>query len=137
MKRPSTKAAAVVMTTIAAGALIAAGPARADGTFHGCPSGAVCVYNGASVDSGIEPGGIYWSYGPHNLSNQFGVHAVINNQTGGAWMRLCAGYNGGGSLIIAESPNTSYPSSWAQDLTPVNSIVLTPGIISPYCPDGL
>lgn len=43
--------------------------------------------------SGIQSGGVYWAYGAHNLSNQYGDHYVVNNQYGGAWVELRTGNN--------------------------------------------
>jgi hypothetical protein len=106
------------------------GSASAAGSYKGCPYGAVCVYNGSTASSGIESGGTYWSYGPHNLSNQFGNHLVVNNQYGGAWAEGCTGYNGTGKgdwVILAA------PYGWVRNLTPINSIALGTGNNYP-CP---
>ncbi|MFF7445637.1 MULTISPECIES: hypothetical protein [unclassified Streptomyces] len=112
---------------------VSAGPAsaRADATYYGCPYGAVCIYNTANPDSGIENGGVYWAYGPHNLSNQYGDHYVVNNQYGGAWVELCTGYNGTGrgEAIIFAAPYGS-----VQNLGPINSIVLGTGNNYPCSP---
>lgn len=121
-----TAGRAVIVSALAAGALATAGPAEAGSSFYGCPAGAVCIYNGSTPDTGIEPGGVYWSYGAHNLYNQNGYHAVINNQTGGAWLTFCGGSNGRGQWLESEAPNTAYPP-YAAYLTPVNSIILTSG----------
>jgi hypothetical protein len=126
------KLAGLTTVVLTGAVLAAAGPAEAASTFHGCPAGAVCVYNGASLSSGVESGGMYWSYGAHNLHNQFGDHAVINNQTGGAWLTFCGGGNGTGPWLGSEAPNTAYPP-YDVDLTPVNSIILTAGVHS-SCP---
>jgi hypothetical protein len=109
---------------LAGAALVVAGPAEAASAFHGCPAGAVCVYHGPSVGSGVEPGGTYWSYGAHDLHGRTGDHAVVNNQTGGAWVTFCGGTGGRGPWLGSEAPNTAYPP-YDQDLTPVNSIILT------------
>ncbi len=45
---------------------------------------------------------MYWSYGAHNLSNQYGDHYVFDNQYGGASMSLCTGYNGVGCHVALE-----------------------------------
>jgi len=124
-----------VSAVAVAGSLMAvsAGPASASANadYYGCPYGAVCIYNGADPNSGIESGGVYWAYGPHNLSNQFGYHYVVNNQYGGAWVELCTGYNGTGrgESIIFGSP---YGNS--EDLGPINSIVLGTGNTFPCTP---
>ena len=107
MRQPTTKAAALVATAVATCVSLTATPAQAAGSFHGCPSGAVCIYNGAGVDSGIESGAIYYSYGAHNLHGQYGNHAVVNNQTDNAWLTFCGGYNGTGEWFMSEAPNTA------------------------------
>ena len=110
-----------------------AGPASAasNADYYGCPYGAVCIYNNADPGSGIESGGIYWAYGAHNLSNQFGDHYVVNNQYGDAWVELCTGYNGTGkgkSIILAA------PYGNVEYLSPINSIVLGTGNNYPCSP---
>ncbi|MET7926034.1 hypothetical protein ABZT43_18895 [Streptomyces sp. NPDC005349] len=37
---------------------------------------------------------MYWSYGAHNLSSQYGDHWFVNNLYGGASASLCKAYNG-------------------------------------------
>ncbi|MFI7413559.1 hypothetical protein ACIBU0_33335 [Streptomyces sp. NPDC049627] len=73
----------------------------AEDVYFGCPSGAVCIY--ARDDApGAQPDpdkitNIYWSYGAHNLSNQVGMHWLVNNQVprgSNAWVSTCTGYNG-------------------------------------------
>jgi hypothetical protein len=130
-KRIAT-AAALSAAALATTILTAAAPAQATSAFWGCPAGDVCIYNGPTLDSGVEPGGYYYTYGAHNLSNQEGDHAVINNQTGNAWVTFCGGWNGGGQWLGSEAPNTAYPP-YDQDLGPVYSIILTPGAHS-SCP---
>jgi hypothetical protein len=83
----------------------------------GCPSGDVCIYPGDG-DSG-DPD-TYYTYGAHNLSNQYGTHLIVNNQTGGATFRLCTGYNG------ARCGDPKGPGSYHENLTPINSITLEP-----------
>ncbi|BAU85281.1 hypothetical protein SLA_4393 [Streptomyces laurentii] len=94
--------------------------AAAAGSLYGCPSGAVCVYAEDQVANSSTLTHTYWSYGAHNLSNQYGWHWVINNQTGGASADLCYKYNGGdctGGRIPA--------GGWkAANLTDINSIRL-------------
>ncbi|MGW6016264.1 hypothetical protein [Streptomyces sp. NPDC055210] len=105
--------------------------AKAADTYYGCPSGAVCIYNTADPNSGIQDGGIYWAYGAHNLSNQFGDHYVVNNQYGGAWVELCTGYNatGRGTTVIFGSPYGT-----VSNLSPINSIFLGTGNSYPCSP---
>jgi len=100
---------------------VAPAPADAAGTKYGCPYGAVCIYpQNAELTAGPEAGGIFYSYGPHNLVNQFGRHLFYNNQYGGAGFKVCTGYNGVNCSPVARAtgPYTFY------DLTPINSIVL-------------
>jgi hypothetical protein len=111
---------AVVATTFGGGL-----PARADDSdLYGCPSGAVCIYadNDDHHLNGDYITNIYWSYGAHNLVNQYDTHWVINNQYGGpnATAQFCEGYNGGGDCT-----HTIWPHTGALFyLTPINSIVL-------------
>ncbi|GAB2698847.1 hypothetical protein [Kitasatospora kifunensis] len=128
----ATPAISAVGLTIA----LTAGPASASAAnpndnYYGCPPGAACIYNNGDPNSGIENGGVYWSYGPHNLNNQVGNHYVVNNQTSGAWVELCTGYNGtgNGNEIIYGSPDGDNI-----DLTPINSIVLGTGENYPCSP---
>ncbi|MET9296616.1 hypothetical protein [Streptomyces sp. NPDC003077] len=119
--RTMKKAAAL---TFAVGALattgmLNAGAAQAAGSWHGCPSGAVCVYPQNAGWNGDRPSLVFYSYGAHNLSNQYGQHYVANNQTGGATARTCTGYNGTGC------EGYLYPGTFIdKDMTPINSIVL-------------
>lgn len=63
---------------------------------------------------------IYWAYGPHNLSNIFGTHRVLNNQYGGGQVEACLGYNGTGGGTFLPGTSIDY------NLTPVNSVLLLP-----------
>lgn len=128
------QAAGLMAVTTAALVLAGAGPSQAAGsTIHGCPSGAVCVYPQNAGWNGDRPSLEFWSYGPHNLSNQYGHHYVLNNQTddGGfpAIAILCKGYNGAnctGTTYYQYSRSSAKGVSWGNpDLTPINSIVLT------------
>jgi len=124
MAAPAVATAALVLAATA-------GTASASGSYYGCPYGAVCIYNNGDPNSGIESGGIYWSYGAHNLSNQYGYHYVVNNQYGGAWVETCTGYNGTGdgeTIIYGE------PYGDSLYLTPINSIVLGTGDNYPCSP---
>lgn len=59
--------------------------------------------------------------GAHNLSNQYGVHRVFNNQYGGWYATLNKGYNGANPVFrINEYYYTDY------NLTPINSVSLVP-----------
>jgi hypothetical protein len=94
----------------------------ADGDYQGCPYGAVCIY-GRDVNPWADPHptNVYWSYGAHNLSNQYGDHWIVNNQYGGASMSTCTGYNGVGCHVALEAQYSQH-----FDLTPINSITLNP-----------
>lgn len=103
----------------------AAGPAGAAGTADGCPYGAVCIYAGGTTDTAIT--NIYWSYGAHNLSGQYGYHAIVNNQYGfGTWARLCYGYNGV-NCTAHNVPRYEACTCYTYfNLTPINSIYMAP-----------
>ncbi|HEX6469734.1 MAG TPA: hypothetical protein VF069_11615 [Streptosporangiaceae bacterium] len=113
-----TAAATVALSavTLSAGTAVAAtsGMTAARGD---CPSGYVCVYPGN--DAGGSPD-TYYRYGSYNLSNMFGVHLVVNNQTGGAGLRLCTSYGG------QNCGERLGPGSYHPNLTPINSIMLEP-----------
>ncbi|MER5697623.1 hypothetical protein ACWDBO_39775 [Streptomyces mirabilis] len=74
MRRITRGAAALA---IAAAALTAVGTGSAlanDRPVYGCPGGAVCIYpEGADIHTST-PTDIFYSYGAHNLSDQFGDH---------------------------------------------------------------
>ncbi|AQZ62095.1 unnamed protein product [[Actinomadura] parvosata subsp. kistnae] len=83
----------------------------------GCPSGHVCIYPDATPNGNPDT---YFRYGAHNLRNVFGDRLVVNNQTGGAGLRLCAAY--GGQNCGARLG----PGGYVVNLSPVNSILLEP-----------
>jgi hypothetical protein len=119
--RKITRGAAALVVATAAVAAFGTGSAHASGTtVHGCPSGAVCIYPENASILTSTPTTFLYSYGPHNLSNQFGYHDVFNNQYGtNASAQLCTGYNGVNCIVtIQQSGNGVY------DLTRINSIVL-------------
>ena len=112
---------ALIAPLIGAAVLAAPGTAQASGTYQGCPSGYVCIYPENTGWNGGHPSLFYYYYGSYNLSNQFNVHRIFNNQTGGATMRTCTGYNGTGCQGYLGA-------GWYidKDLTPINSITLEP-----------
>ncbi|MFE4975966.1 hypothetical protein ACFRAR_28160 [Kitasatospora sp. NPDC056651] len=115
--RRITHAIAALAMAAAALTTTGAGSASAD-DWAGCPSGAVCVYP-QNQDPAASPSDVYWSYGAHRLSNQYGNHWVLNNQTGGAHARLCRGSGGTDCVYdIAAQRGVYY------DLGPINSITL-------------
>jgi hypothetical protein len=119
--RRFVKAAAAI--TFAAGMVttIGATNAQADGPYEGCPSGAVCIYPQDAGWNNGQPSDTYYSYGAHNLSNQFGIHRIFNNQYDGATMRTCTGPDGNGCQGYLDE--FTYEDI---DLTPINSITLEP-----------
>ncbi|ALC29450.1 hypothetical protein [Streptomyces sp. CFMR 7] len=122
--RSFVRAAVTLMLTagavLATGAGAQAGTSDTQDTYAGCRSGYVCIYPGASWN-GNRPEATYYRYGVYNLNNQIGTHRVFNNQTGGATVQLCTGYDGVGcGEKIA-------PWSYRDvNLTPINSIRLAP-----------
>lgn len=128
-----------------AGTAVPVGVAQAaSGSVHGCPRGAVCIYPKNKGWNGNHPesGGVFWSYGPHNLSGQYDDHYVLNNQTEThpdlSMAAGCTGYNGTGKLssskfLLLPWISSQYRTtadergySWQNlNLTPVNSVVLT------------
>ncbi len=125
--RRAGKAAALTFAAACTMALGSATAAHAS-TWDGCPDGAVCVYPEGqdSTDTSV-PELVLWSYGAHNLSNMYGSHDVINNQTGGASANLCLGYNGTNCNDPQVANNGRVDAQWvtvAVDFTPINSITL-------------
>lgn len=76
-------------------ALMAPHAEAAGKSLHGCPGGGVCIYpTKGGLKVGPERGGIFFSYGAHNLTEQLGNHIIVNNQYDGAGFRMCYGYGG-------------------------------------------
>ncbi|WP_147915308.1 hypothetical protein [Ruania zhangjianzhongii] len=76
--------AAVALSATMVGTAHASDSPSAEGSPHnGCPYGAVCIYNPAG-EATQTPEHVYWSYGKHQLYNEFGPHYIVNNQSGGA-----------------------------------------------------
>jgi hypothetical protein len=85
---------------------------------EGCPSGFVCIYpQNASWNNG-NPSGVYFRYGVYYLSNQIGTHRILNNQYGGATVRICGDDNTKCHRVLLASRYLDV------DLTSVKSIVL-------------
>ncbi|MFD5408819.1 hypothetical protein [Streptomyces nojiriensis] len=100
--------------------VLAAGSAQAsDHTVAGCLSGQACIYPQDAVP--VTPSLRFSRAGTYNLSNQYGWHWVLNNQTANWKFRLCTGWNGTGNC-------TNIPvDQWvAVDLTPINSVIVSP-----------
>ncbi|MET3982193.1 hypothetical protein [Streptomyces sp. PvR034] len=113
-----TKLAALAATAVMAlgTGVLAASPASAkaaDSSF-GCPSGAVCIYEGEWNWS--NPTDIYFSEGVHRIYNKEGRHIVYNNQTGGWTVRLCTGIGTGCG------PKMKQGDGWPENLSPINSL---------------
>ena len=121
MNRAVVALPAVLTAAVLTSALLAP-PAEAAGASHGCAYGAVCVYPQNAGWNHDRPSASYWSYGPHNLSHQYGTHRIFNNQYGGALVEACYGFDGrgGGTLLLGTGVATDY------GLTPVSSLVLLP-----------
>ncbi|MEU6757611.1 hypothetical protein [Streptomyces sp. NPDC046685] len=113
---------AAALATSAVAVLALSGPATAQpaDAWAGCPDGAVCIYP-QNQNPAVKPTHVFYSYGAHNLSNQFGNHWVLNNQYGGATANLCTGFGGAG----CGNPIAAKTGVYA-DLTPINSIRLNP-----------
>ncbi|WP_327400056.1 hypothetical protein OG194_07465 [Streptomyces sp. NBC_01288] len=116
--------AAATFATAATALVAMSGAAQAkpadETPWDGCPSGAVCIYGeGVVPANNPHPTNVYYSYGAHNLSNQFGQHWILNNQTGGASASLCNGSNGTNCTTTIAQDN-----GLRVDFTPINSITL-------------
>lgn len=126
MIRKLLRAAAVAV--VAACTLALSGPvdaAEASTTVHGCSAGYFCIYASTATYNAGQPSYTFYTYGAHNIYNQYGVHWVFNHQTGGAQSVLCEGWNGNAPADFAISnPNYAYQ----YDLSPINSIVLDPAL---------
>ncbi|EYT81874.1 MULTISPECIES: hypothetical protein [unclassified Streptomyces] len=118
--RRMIRTAAAVTAGLAAATVLSTGAAEARPADFGCPSGAACIYRENADPVSSSPSNTYWTYGAHNLSSQYGSHWVYNNQTGGATINLCTGYNGTGDCSYSV-PAVAF--RWV-DLGPINSIVL-------------
>ncbi|MET9855734.1 hypothetical protein ABZY57_22670 [Streptomyces sp. NPDC006450] len=95
--------------------VLAASPAQA----AGCASGSACIYGGANWSGGVTNS--YSVKKVYKLYNQNGVHTVFNNQTDGWKFILCRGSNG--DYCDWEFGAGSW---WDVDLTPYNSVIVTP-----------
>jgi hypothetical protein len=124
-----------------AGATLAASASSANAAIgsgspawpFGCSSQYVCLYTGAAGTYPSGPHTNYKFYGFDNFSNVLGYHWMVNNQTGGAKVYPCLGYNGTNcsayTFYWPDGPATHYiKAGWALSLnfTPINSIRLTP-----------
>lgn len=122
-KRRVAKAAALAIA--AAGVSLGSATAAHAQTWDGCPDGYVCVTPLYSNTPILK----FYTYGAHNLSNVYGSYDVVNNQTGGATANLCLGYNGTNCSVPWAAVGGYLPAQSVMvnvDLTPVNSITLSP-----------
>ncbi|MEV7004477.1 hypothetical protein AB0N62_43755 [Streptomyces sp. NPDC093982] len=121
MRNMLRRAAALAFATVTA-ALLTTGTAQAApaSDWAGCPYGAVCVYP-QNQNPAVSPSHIYWTYGAHNLSNQYGNHWVLNNQYDGAVVELCLSYNANDCTSSIAAGHGEY-----RDLSPINSLHLRP-----------
>lgn len=120
--------AAAVSVGVLVGASAAAAQYPARAMYH-CPYGAFCIYPRVhkSPPGGRPPvrerpelGGVYSTYGYHNLRGQYGWHWVFNNQYGGGGVSFCRGYNGTRGQIQGMRSR-----SWGLIyMSPVNSVTL-------------
>lgn len=118
-----TMATAALSATAFAGmsGTATADPGAAGEDNFGCPYGAVCLYEGHSWNNNT-PEHIYWSYGVHQLENEFGPHRIYNNQSGGASATYCDGVDGTDCI----EPFDRFVLVDIGDITPVNSVKLMP-----------
>jgi hypothetical protein len=121
LKKVGSAAAVTVAMT---GALLAGTSTAAQAaTVHGCPSGYACIYPQDAGWNNDKPSLKYYHYGTYQLSNQFGNHYIMNNQTGGAPIWGCTDWNGN------TCPWYVGAGSWAvANLTPINSVKLVPSL---------
>lgn len=108
-------AAASLLATLA---LAPAAQAKPRETY-GCPYGAVCLYPRDRGWNNSHPSYVFWSYGPHNLTGQWGDHFVFNNQYGGAKVTLDKGYGGSNPVFTINA--FSYT---LYNLSPIDSVTL-------------
>jgi hypothetical protein len=118
MRKMIRGAAVLTAATAAVVALTGMAEAKPADSWAGCPDGAVCIYP-QDQNPAVAPSQVFYTYGPHNLSGQFGNHWVLNNQTGGATASLCTGNDGVG----CGNPIAAKTGVYA-NLTPINSITL-------------
>lgn len=106
---------------LAVGTMTAVGASQAQAAdTRGCPSGYFCMYPGTNWNNNT-PTHKFFNYGTYNLNNVIGNYIIFNNQTGGAKVRTCTGYNATGCEGFMN------PGDWhVKNMTPINSIVLLP-----------
>jgi len=115
MKAAALAISACVMASVGATGALAAEPGAS------CPSGAVCIYPKGDGFAEGRPSHAFFSFGAHNIKNQFGVHAVVNNQVDRARAFVCTSSNGKGDCKRLPDAGAT-----GVDLTPINSFLLVP-----------
>lgn len=125
----------VTAATVAGfGAKPVASPALAsDTTFDGCRRGYVCIYDHDNQPpKATDHHTDYYNYGTYNFSHLTGWHDVVNNQTNGAYVDFCYGYNGTSCHWYTAGGGT-YATFIGQDrwdhiyFTPIDSMRLCKG----------
>jgi hypothetical protein len=126
MSLTSTRASRLLAAVVLALGVAAASGGHAEAavpgrSFQGCPSGYVCIYPRDQGWNGGHPevGGLFYSYGAHNLSNQYGNHYIFNNQYGEALVTLDQRPNGVDHAYLIPAGTAA-----VYNLTPINSITL-------------
>jgi hypothetical protein len=110
------RGAAAAGAAVAIASVTVPAPAQAAGSLHGCAYLSACIYNNASLSSGIRN---RWVDGTHNLSGAFGNKAVVNNQSGNWIIKICYEYNG------RDCRHTLWPGQTAvYNFDPIDSVVL-------------
>lgn len=124
MRLRSIGIAAATAALIAVGVIAA--PAQA-GTSPkwGCPGGAVCMYDTQDHWLNDTPDHVWYSYGYHALTDEYGPHWVFNNQ-----YATSAGRAGAYACKAAKASSCTLRiamDDWESfDATPINYIRLTP-----------
>jgi hypothetical protein len=97
--------------------------AASAGTVYNCRVGYACIYRDEDLSGHEIPEHTYYYYGVYQLHNETGMHMITNNQYGGAAIKLCTDWNGHN---FPTTVNFDNGGGGDFDLTPINSIVLTP-----------
>lgn len=119
------RAVAAAAATVVTAAVMTVGSTAtaqaADGPpWAGCSYGAACIYP-ENQDPPTTKTHEFVAYGAYNLSNQYGMHWILNNQYDNAKVDLCYGYNGTNCFHTLQGG-----SGIRIDFTPINSVVLRP-----------
>lgn len=115
-------ASGIAASALAIGGLIGGAAPALAAPAHApayCSAGNVCLYATATITYESRPTATYYHYGSYNFSNQYGVHAIFNHQTGNAGFQVCRNYGG----TACDAPLRGY-WYYQYNLTPYNSIRL-------------